>query len=607
MYRKPYAAPSNTSNNSLSARYSASANLLSSPRNARTTSKSTATRKFIVFFFFVFVLVLLLLRTKTETKNTKKKEDTTTTITTTTTTTNNNNNNNNNSINRKFFLLKNGEGIGMNPRCREILNSIKEKGLTKTVTRLDLSNCELREIPKEILELENLEHLNLANNRLTKLPNDFSAKLQKLKILFFLKNEFEILPEVLGDLRELFMLSFKSNKVKAVPERSLPKSLGWLILSDNAIERVPASLGECLTMRKLMLAGNKIKELPSFMEKLVNLELLRASDNQIEVFPEWLYSAPKLAWLAFAANPCTEQAAKNAIVRSKSAVKRTVDFSLLGVDETKKLGSGASGAVYRGELDGFNVAVKIYNNMGKTSDGRPEDEMAAASLATSTDDDGGVIETLAKFTTKDTHQNGLVMEFLDPKQWTNLGNPPSFDSVTRDVFDVEKQQGKFTSREILAVAQKVSKGLEQLHANGVCHGDIYAHNILINRDEENPSAKLGDFGAAMFFDEVENPKFAQFIRENEVRAFGCLLDDLLQNYNDVSVNDTDDDHHSKETTTIESLRTLANELMSETRSERPSNFKLIRERLTMIDAERAVASEDVINRSSKMKQHDETK
>ena len=111
----------------------------------------------------------------------------------------------------------------------------------------------------------------------------------------------------------------------------------------------------------------------------------------------------------------------------------------------------------------------------------------------------------------------------------------------------------------------------------------------------------------MFFDEVENPKFAQFIRENEVRAFGCLLYDLLQNYYNVSVNDTDDDRHSKETTTIESLRTLANELMSETRSERPSNFKLIRERLTMIDAERAVASQDVINRSSKMKQHDETK
>ena len=102
-------------------------------------------------------------------------------------------------------------------------------------------------------------------------------------------------------------------------------------------------------------------------------------------------------------------------------------------------------------MDGFNVAIKIYGN-GKTSDGRPQDEMAAASLATTShiteveeeeeeeeeegSDGGGVIETLAKFTTKDG-KNGLVMEYLDPTDWKNLGNPPSFDSVTRDVFDLE--------------------------------------------------------------------------------------------------------------------------------------------------------------------------
>ena len=193
-------------------------------------------------------------------------------------------------------------------------------------------------------------------------------------------------------------------------------------------------------------------------------------------------------------------------------------------------------------MDGFNVAIKVYNNMGKTSDGRPEDEMAAASLATSTTSDivegeqdeqeetvgsGGVIETLAKFTTKDG-KRGLVMEYLDPTDWKNLGGPPSFETVTRDVFD--EREGKFTAREILAVAVNVAKGINQLHKNGVCHGDIYAHNILIDRDEDYPSAKLGDFGAAMFFDDDENPQFSQMVRENEARAFGCLLDDMLVNY-----------------------------------------------------------------------------
>ena len=439
---------------------------------------------------------------------------------------------------RRFFGAAEMSG---NEKCAKILEQIRSGALdVASTTRLDLSNCQLQTFPAEVLRMKNLEFLNLGKNDLDALPESFASSLPNLKILFCLGNKFTKVPEVLGEMEKLFMLSFKANRVREVPERSLSPSLGWLILSDNEIEVLPESLGNCLPMRKLMLAGNKIKELPSFMSKLENLELLRASDNRIEIFPEFLYGLPKLAWLAFAANPCTERAAVNAMERGKRAVKRVVNFEDLGVDEGKKLGSGASGAVYRGEMDGFNVAIKVYNNMGKTSDGRPEDEMAAASLATTTTSDiiegaeqeqeeetadgGGVIETLAKFTTKDG-KRGLVMEYLDPTDWKNLGNPPSFDSVTRDTFD-----GKFTAREILSVAVDVAKGINQLHKNGVCHGDIYAHNILINRDEDYPSAKLGDFGAAMFFDDIENPQFSQMVRENEARAFGCLLDDMLVNY-----------------------------------------------------------------------------
>ncbi|CAL6341707.1 unnamed protein product [Bathycoccus prasinos] len=430
-------------------------------------------------------------------------------------------------------------------KCAKILDTLRSMNESETErqTHLDLSECGLRTVPEEVLRLRNLEFLNLGKNKLHALPDSFAKDLPNLKILFCLANEFRKVPDVLGEMEHLFMLSFKQNRVSEIPEQSLPiASLGWLILSDNEIEVLPKSLGKCRKMRKLMLAGNKIKELPTFMSELVNLELLRASDNRIEVFPEFLYRLPKLAWLAFAANPCTEKAAANAMERGTRAVKRVVNFEDLGVDEGKKLGSGASGTVYRGEMDGFNVAIKVYNNMGKTSDGRPEDEMAAASLATSTTSDivegeqdeqegtagsGGVIETLAKFTTKDG-KRGLVMEYLDPADWKNLGGPPSFETVTRDVFD--ERDGKFTAREILAVAVNVAKGINQLHKNGVCHGDIYAHNVLIDRDEDYPSAKLGDFGAAMFFDDDENPQFSQMVRENEARAFGCLLDDMLVNY-----------------------------------------------------------------------------
>ena len=45
---------------------------------------------------------------------------------------------------------------------------------------------------------------------------------------------------VVGDL---FDLSFKANRVRDVPEGCLPPSLGWLIFSDNEIEKLPACIG----------------------------------------------------------------------------------------------------------------------------------------------------------------------------------------------------------------------------------------------------------------------------------------------------------------------------------------------------------------------------
>jgi hypothetical protein len=55
------------------------------------------------------------------------------------------------------------------------------------------------------------------------------------------------------------------------------------------------------------------------------------------------------------------------------------------------------------------------------------------------------------------------------------------------------------------------------------HGDLYAHNILYTEAGE---ALLGDFGAACFFDSGDLGR-AQALQRLEVRAFACLLEDLL--------------------------------------------------------------------------------
>ena len=53
------------------------------------------------------------------------------------------------------------------------------------------------------------------------------------------------------------------------------------------------------------------------------------------------------------------------------------------------------------------------------------------------------------------------------------------------------------------------------------HGDLYTHNILV--DKEGHSL-LGDFGAATRY---ERSTYGDAFVRLEVRAFGCLLEELL--------------------------------------------------------------------------------
>ena len=92
-----------------------------------------------------------------------------------------------------------------------------------------------------------------------------------------------------------------------------------------------------------------------------------------------------------------------------------------------------------------------------------------------------------------------------------------------------------------------------LHSKGISHGDLYGHNILVNRMQSIGSVGsemlpplLGDMGAASFYtipssqvrdddDDVGDSGIVLEIRADtahniqliEVRAFGCLIEELL--------------------------------------------------------------------------------
>jgi tRNA A-37 threonylcarbamoyl transferase component Bud32 len=81
----------------------------------------------------------------------------------------------------------------------------------------------------------------------------------------------------------------------------------------------------------------------------------------------------------------------------------------------------------------------------------------------------------------------------------------------------------FSLAAALRLAQGIAAAAAHLHAQGIMHGDLYAHNILYTKAGES---LLGDFGAACFFDPADAAT-AEALQRLEVRAFGCLLEELL--------------------------------------------------------------------------------
>ena len=388
------------------------------------------------------------------------------------------------------------------PQTLEALRSGQYKGTKKLKLSADFSY-----FPPEILSLfETLEVLDLSNNPLSDLPNDFS-RLHKLKILFLTDCNFATFPSQLAKCRSLEMIAFKNNHMTTIPEGSFPRKLRWLILTNNKINSLPASIGQCHRLQKCMLAGNRLSSLPAEMANCRKLSLLRLSSNNLRSLPDWLFQLPELSFLSFAGNPCASSFAGNPALES-------IPWSSLAVHQL--LGEGASGVISKGfwkAPDGDReVAIKVFKGE-LTSDGSPSDEMSACIAA---GQHPNLIDPIGKIHGH-PEKKGLVLQLIPP-HYTNLGFPPDFSTCTRDNFPPSVV---FSAEKCRSVLLGVADAMRHIHERGIAHGDLYAHNTLVDEDGH---ALLGDFGAATIYGNGEEK---DAIERMEVLAFGHLVEDLV--------------------------------------------------------------------------------
>jgi hypothetical protein len=348
-------------------------------------------------------------------------------------------------------------------------------------------------------------------------------------------------------------VGFKANSIREVAAAAISPGLRWLILTDNQISALPDSIGNCARLQKLMLAGNQLADLPEAMRGCVGLELLRISANRFKALPEWLLQLPRLSWLAFGGNPV-------------SAVPRTPNLAVArlqwaDIELGEKLGEGASGVIHKAHWQpspqeaGHPVAVKLFKG-AVTSDGFPTDEMAACLAA---GNHAHLIGVIGELTGHPAGTSGLVMPWVDP-EFRNLAGPPNLATCTRDIYGNDQ---RFSLPLVLDLAKGLAAAGEHLHARGISHGDFYAHNVLYR---PAGGCFLGDFGGASFYPPQASGGANPF-EALEVRAFGCLLGELLER----SEPETEPEQDER----LQSLKALQLRCMAPVAASRPRFAELV--------------------------------
>ncbi|CAH1783914.1 unnamed protein product [Owenia fusiformis] len=182
----------------------------------------------------------------------------------------------------------------------ELTSLPQEFGDLPNVRSVNLMQNSFCKFPREPLYLKQLTVLNLKRQaisssyasmgadtipKLTDLPSDTTWPVS-LEELTLSENAIHELPKSLATLQKLRILDVRSNKLREFPIHICGlKSLTSLILSSNKIEEIPEEIGQLTNLKMLRLSKNKLCKLPDTICSLVSLETLTLRNNQLTALP----------------------------------------------------------------------------------------------------------------------------------------------------------------------------------------------------------------------------------------------------------------------------------------------------------------------------------
>ena len=198
----------------------------------------------------------------------------------------------------------------------------------KNLAVLDLSFCQLVQIPEAIANLEKLHTLILNDNAVRRLP-DSIAQLP-LRVVSLETNALTAIPEVLFQLPQLRELSLAGNFLRELPAQlfslksleklnisntqlvSLPEGIGklkalrQLKMGNNPLYKLPTQLFHCQKLEDLVLNSNRLTKLPGGIGQLSALENLDLSNNELASLPVEMSRCQQLRRLNLSRNKLTK-------------------------------------------------------------------------------------------------------------------------------------------------------------------------------------------------------------------------------------------------------------------------------------------------------------
>ncbi|EPB86553.1 hypothetical protein HMPREF1544_06627 [Mucor circinelloides 1006PhL] len=178
----------------------------------------------------------------------------------------------------ELYLLPKLEVISMDYNAISVVNynfqGLKQLKMSKNhLTQFNLHPYHLRN-PDGTLKQHRclLTDLNLANCKLSSLPDDLFISAVSLEHLILDNNTLSILPSSVGSLTKLLRLSVQGNNLEALP----------------------SEISHLVELKVLDAQKNNLKSLPKEIWLCVSLQTLNCSSNLLETFPE-PYSAPSIS------------------------------------------------------------------------------------------------------------------------------------------------------------------------------------------------------------------------------------------------------------------------------------------------------------------------